>query len=344
MKIGQKSNQGTFNSNAWVRVYSNTLSSAITSLTIDGINGNEFVNSNFERWSAGTNVPPDGWVSWESGGTPTHAREATIIKVGAYSYKTVAGASGEGIYYNLNHKLPYLRGKTITMGCWVYATVANVGCISIADSTGKSYSSYHTGDSTWQWLTVTRTIDVDTAAVYLYCQSVAAGTIYFDGAICMESSSVPQTTNANIDRYCLNGDVCGELKLYARVVGAANAESYLRINNDSGSNYGRQMLYAYSSTAAAHRAVYDRVQLVSANTGTCGQGESLIYAKSGYVRTLLNNIVSNVDGTTINSIGIRGHSWNNTTDNITSLLVYSDVTNGLGVGTVVELWRPVMSS
>jgi hypothetical protein len=68
-------------------------------------------------------------------------------------------------------------------------------------------------------------------------------------------------------------------------------------------------------------------------------GEMLIYAKSGYVRTILNSINCDVNGTTIGYLLQYGQSWNNTADNLTSLVILADQANGLGIGTEITLER-----
>jgi hypothetical protein len=63
-----------------------------------------------------------------------------------------------------------------------------------------------------------------------------------------------------------------------------------------------------------------------------------LYAKSGYVRTALIDGCNNVATTTVADIWMLGGSWNNTADNITQLDIVSSQANGLGIGTVIELW------
>ena len=78
MRLGKKTvPSGSFLSNAWTRIYDATMTAAITSLTIDGINDNQLINSNFERWSAGASAAPDGWTFSGS----AVAREGTTKKI-----------------------------------------------------------------------------------------------------------------------------------------------------------------------------------------------------------------------------------------------------------------------
>ena len=69
--------------------------------------------------------------------------------------------------------------------------------------------------------------------------------------------------------------------------------------------------------------------------------EALIYAKSGYTRTVLHSSIYYASGTTVTGLEVRGSSWNNTADNITSIVIGASTTNGLGVGTSIELWKKV---
>jgi len=120
---------------------------------------------------------------------------------------------------------------------------------------------------------------------------------------------------------------------------AGGVNHQLRINNDSGSNYGMQKLEGNNSTSSASRAVYDTVYL---NWNVISQNNLfystiLLYAKSGYVRTFLHENIDDISGTTVTAIVLRGNSWNDTSTNITSLVIYAGQTNGLGIGTVIEL-------
>ena len=65
----------------------------------------------------------------------------------------------------------------------------------------------------------------------------------------------------------------------------------------------------------------------------------IIYAKSGYVRLAITSHSDRITTTTIYAQNILGHSWNNTSDNITSMMITALVANGLGVGTYIALYR-----
>jgi len=150
-------------------------------------------NGDFENWTAGTAVAPDGWTILSSGSSAV-AREASIIKMGIYSAKIVLSG---GTYIFLTQEIhatkgiAYWKGRTLTLGCWVYATVANITRIQIGDGVDNSYSSYHPGDSQWHFLTVNHTVNSSATTVQIVGRlgDNGGGTAYFDGAMCVEGSS-----------------------------------------------------------------------------------------------------------------------------------------------------------
>jgi len=159
-------------------------------LTAGDINPTNLIsNGDFEAWSAGTAVAPDGWAL--SGAGSTVAREASIIKLGTYSLKVTRNGSDCycGKEVHAERGIAYWKGRTVTFGCWVYATVATRAYIYLYDGVGTTSIS-HTGDSTWQWLTITRIIDSSANRVRIQCQVQGGDTsAYFDGAMCVEGSS-----------------------------------------------------------------------------------------------------------------------------------------------------------
>jgi hypothetical protein len=151
-------------------------------------------NGDFESWSAGAAAAPDGWTLSGAGASVAKNTTAAYLKIGTASV-TVTRAGTDCFLYLETHKsslnnIGYIKGRVLTLGCWVYASVAGRARIGIVDSVGATYSSYHTGDSTFQWLTVTRTIDASATGVSSYLQvDTGNTTAAFDGAICVEGSS-----------------------------------------------------------------------------------------------------------------------------------------------------------
>ena len=118
-----------------------------------------FPNASFETWENGTSSAPDNWAVTGSGATI--AREGTTKKHGSYSAALTRVGNDCSLTRNLYDLAggTYVRGRQVTFGAYVYATVASRARLRIYDGIGTTNSSYHTGGSGWELLTVTRTLD-----------------------------------------------------------------------------------------------------------------------------------------------------------------------------------------
>ena len=142
----------------------------------------------------------------------------------------------------------------------------------------------------------------------------------------------------------LNGDVDEEYELIVRNInGADGGNLACRINGDTGSNYGTQELQGADTAASAGRGAFDRIYMHygASNTSYVSLVNLKIHAKSGYVRTGLMKSTNTITGTTVGKIELQGLSWNNTADNITSLTVFNNIANGIGVGSRIILLKKV---
>lgn len=145
----------------------------------------------------------------------------------------------------------------------------------------------------------------------------------------------------------LDGNVDEEYRaLVKAVVGAPSTSIYIRPNNDSTTaNYGAQWLRGSNTTLQAYRQTtgigFYCHPWSGMNTGDFNLSDTLIYAKSGYMRTALTHAMAG-SGTTINDVSLIDGLWTNTADNITSIVIVSDTTNGLGAGTSIEVWKKVL--
>lgn len=142
-------------------------------------------NGDFENWSAGTSAAPDGWTLGGSAGLVI-AREGTIKKINSYSLKLTT-ASLTGNTYSI---VKYIAGRTYTYSCWVYATAGSTARLSMYDGVTQTYSSYHTGNSTWQQLTMSQTLSASATTLVVYVDiNATSSSAYFDGAMCVEGAS-----------------------------------------------------------------------------------------------------------------------------------------------------------
>lgn len=152
-------------------------------------------NGDFKLWTGGDAVAPDDWTL--AGLGAVIAKESTIIKTGAHSVKLTRDGANIVLHQEIHttRGIGYWKGKTVTLGGWVYATAANRARIYIHDSTlVTGTSSYHTGDSTWQYLTAT--LKISNAATYVRANvAIDDGdtVAYFDGASIIDKSTAPSS-------------------------------------------------------------------------------------------------------------------------------------------------------
>ena len=142
--------------------------------------------SGMEDWESGASAAPTEHVLAGSGAAV--ARESTTIKIGTYSAKVTFGAADATLYYDLPSFADY-QGRKMTLGFWVYTATASLAKIQIGDGVGTSTSSFHTGGSSWEFLTVTRDIDVSATRIRVLCFVDIAGFAYFDSGILVDGDT-----------------------------------------------------------------------------------------------------------------------------------------------------------
>lgn len=156
-------------------------------LALDTFHGEQFRNAlpngGFESWSGGGSLAPDGWSL--SGANAQVARATSVVKHGRYA----ASLKRRGADCDLRRGLAddlggltYLRGRTLTLGGWVYATVPNRARLELGDGVTTSISAYHSGGSAWEWLTVTIAVDSAAPTLLALCKLKQGDTTaWFDG-------------------------------------------------------------------------------------------------------------------------------------------------------------------
>lgn len=135
--------------------------------------GNFLLSAGFETWTAGTSFtnPANGTTladNWtlEKGGTSAAtanvARESSTIDTGSYSKKLdITGAGSANSYLRLKQSMvnpARFKGLHVAFGMKVKVPSASKVRLSITDGVTTQYSSYHTGDGTWQKLSVRLTV------------------------------------------------------------------------------------------------------------------------------------------------------------------------------------------
>lgn len=143
--------------------------------------------SNMEDWVNGTSAAPTQHTL--SGSGATIARESTTVKIANYSAAVTRVGADATLYHDLPEYDDY-KGRKVTFGAWVYATVASRARIGISDGVGSTNSSYHTGSGSWEYLSVTRDLDVSATRLRVEMQvNTGNTTAYFDNGVLCDGDS-----------------------------------------------------------------------------------------------------------------------------------------------------------
>lgn len=152
---------------------------------------------------AADNTCFDGWAK-DSGGPAYVWREhnGANTKDGSfYALKVTGGAGGYSeVYWPVSIQTSdffyrKFAGRTVTFGCWVKASVANKTRIYISQSSGATYSPYHTGGGNYEWLEVTAAIAINTTLFRVYlaaAPTTETQTAYFSQPMLVYGSSIGQ--------------------------------------------------------------------------------------------------------------------------------------------------------
>lgn len=142
----------------------------------------------------------------------------------------------------------------------------------------------------------------------------------------------------------LEGDTEKEYRCdYRWIDDDAEASFGIRPNNDSGAtNYGWEDVYITGSGVSAvcyQDTTFSYIYAGRATPGHLSQGYTRIWAPSGYVRASFGVYTRSVNGTTILGLYLLSTSWNNSADEITSLVFFADQTEEIAPGTHLEVWH-----
>ena len=124
--------------------------------------GNCVLNDTMLIWAAGDAAAPTGYVLAGTGAACARAGTGladTKRKVGDFCAKLTFGSTALTLEQDVLPtaafaRVDHLKGTDFGYGAWVWANAANQARLYVTDGVVTTYSSYHTGDGTWQWLTV----------------------------------------------------------------------------------------------------------------------------------------------------------------------------------------------
>jgi hypothetical protein len=328
--------------------------SAVSSVGITGLNGD------VDQWytilirtvstTGGNNIGLriNGDTGSNYGRRNINAASTTISDAsGALSYHYVCGESSGSNFSVIRlyaksgavRMLTSLDAEAITtttvLSCSVKAcvwnnSVDNITSLTLTSSAGNT------------------SIGVGTRIIILKSNLTSTGTPcgsittpYIQGSWARVGSSVLGASATTVD-FTVDGnrDV-----IYCVSVGYKNAYSgsgyvYVRFNSDGGTNYGYQLQSAESTTTSAARGTATENYITAASAvNEYGQGQIIIFAKSGFIRPNVSIATPKwVSGTTVGQHTFYGQTWNNTSDNIITLTVGTNRSNGLATGTRIDVY------
>jgi hypothetical protein len=166
-------------------------------------------NGDFRVWGNGTSARPTGWTLSGTGATAARNQTAGRFKWGTAGVDVTRSGNNCGLLQIVTNDPAYLpmaswAGKTVTLGMWVYATVADRARIYVSDGVTLTFSAYHPGDSTLRFLTVTATIGASpTSITVVGVVETGDTTATFSGATLVLGSYLADSVISYTPRKCV---------------------------------------------------------------------------------------------------------------------------------------------
>jgi hypothetical protein len=149
---------------------------------------------------AADTVGPDGWWKYNTGAKVWREHTGTNTKYGSfYALKMLSDASNDGLIWPSSalrtdpHHLERFRNRQTTFGAWVKTSTASNARLGFYDGSTTTYSGYHSGGGSWEWLEVTYTFPTNStyANVSLF-QTQTTSTAYFSQPMLVFGPSIGQ--------------------------------------------------------------------------------------------------------------------------------------------------------
>ena len=149
-------------------------------------------------------------------------------------------------------------------------------------------------------------------------------TPYIKGAWVEVGSSVlgGEASSVTFDNLDGDRDVLYRLTYESKAGTGAIGTIKIELNNDTGTNYGYQYLYAINTAVAATRSSAAYLYGSVGNTaGDLSSMDLLLFAKQGFVRPAIQTFTGVVSGTTVTLLGTMGSVYSVTNTNITKMKI-----------------------
>jgi hypothetical protein len=149
-------------------------------------------NGDFETWNLGATVTIVDWTLVGAGAS--YARDAATQRLRTFAIQVTR--AGTDCYLSqfpdaIFGPVANWQSKTVVLGAWVKATVASRARIGINDGASTTFSSYHTGGGTYEFLTVSVTLGGGITALEIRLQvDTGNTTATFDGVTFTLGSSL----------------------------------------------------------------------------------------------------------------------------------------------------------
>lgn len=156
-----------------------------------------------------------------------------------------------------------------------------------------------------------------------------------------EISGSPVTTFSTGNILARYGSGSGFFMICRLISGATSSVARLRLNADSGNNYGVRGTSAVNTSVADWASsTTSSIYLTSAPTnGNSGLCVLRILPKIGLDRKVMGTQVYNISGTSVNGIIPFGGVWTDSINNLLSMDFLNDAANGYGVGSHVIILK-----
>lgn len=161
----------------------------------DVARANLLTNGGFEIWQRGNGpftaggYSADRWAQSIGGGSTLSVQKNTAtVDVGSQaSLQATYTHTATSFILQESKDGGQIQGRTVTLSMRVWCSAANAVRLFVQDS-GVTYSSYHSGGSAWQTLTVTRAVAAGATSIQSSVSLEASCTAYLDNAMLVVGS------------------------------------------------------------------------------------------------------------------------------------------------------------
>ena len=273
---------------------------------------------------------------WEGSGTMSFRLNSDS----SVSYIHQSLLNNGGSLTSVNETLNEVEGQRVNTGTshqngeWVIHAQSGTKRLITSDYSENTSSGYEKQNSAIWWNNTTgniNTIDLNalsktlTGSVKLYKLKDTSGT---DGTLNWETIETLEINGDFSAGHSFSGLTGDSETLYKVEWLGANTSAAsileMQINDDSSNNYQEQRLRANNATASAATVNNPYLILSTPQNGEVSSGEMFLYPKSGSYRPILSSFSNDEDQS-----DYRSGWWENSTDEITSIKVFSSNTNAL---------------